>query len=318
MGYLGTTIEEIQETLSDTNASLEKLISPARVVIDAAEQKESERDALVTKIDDLNESLEETNELVVTAESDLEKSRTERTNINAEATDLRNEITTLQARIVGQEESIEKNQFERKRIAEEVSDSSSELKKLENSIELFPSNLEGFVESSAEHKKLYWKLAAAPIAIIIVLAGMLIFNAAELTTVYNEEDNVRVFSILLTRMPYVIIAGGIITACYALAISLVSEIMRINSQTRGLSKMNIIATDVSAAAEEGLDLDQKELYHYRAGLKMDLLREHMKKEISEEYSYIETARVKKMLERIKKGKMTPDTTTPESSDNEPE
>ena len=126
---------------------------------------------------------------------------------------------------------------------------------------------------------------------MVVLMGLLIFNAANLTTVIDENNNARIFSILATRLPYVIIATAIIGAAYKLAALFVSEIMRINQQRLNLSKVSIIATDISDASAEGLtELSEEDLWQLKTRLKMDMLRDHLKDYLSKDFQLVEKKR----------------------------
>ena len=125
-----------------------------------------------------------------------------------------------------------------------------------------------------------------PIALLVLVTALLVFNAADLTTVLEIDESASIWSILITRMPYVIIATGIITASYKLARVFVAEIMRINQQRLNLSKISIIATDASNTSQGGLsDLSDREFYELRTDLKMQLLRDHLKECLSSDFRY---------------------------------
>lgn len=104
-------------------------------------------------------------------------------------------------------------------------------------------------------------------------------------------------------MPYVIVSAAIIAAMYKIASSLINQIMKIDTETRALAKMSIIATDVSAASHDGLELSDEEIYHLRTGLKMDLLRDHLKSYMSEDYRYLESERVKSRFNYFKRERL---------------
>lgn len=93
-----------------------------------------------------------------------------------------------------------------------------------------------------------------------------------------------IFGALISRTPYVILASSIIAACYGIVHSLISEIVRINRQKLGLNKISIIATDISKSSEIDLhSLDDEEIYEKRAQLKMQMLREHLKTDIPDDF-----------------------------------
>src|SRR5690554_1057353 len=58
-----------------------------------------------------------------------------------------------------------------------------------------------------------------------------------------------------------------------------------NEQRLNLTKISIIAKDVSDASEDGLSMDDAARYEHRTHLKMDLLRSHLKGYLAEEYRY---------------------------------
>ena len=100
------------------------------------------------------------------------------------------------------------------------------------------------------------------------------------------NESASICSILIKRMPYVIIATRIITASYKLARVFVAEIMRINQQRLNLSKISIIATDASNTSQGRLtDLSDCELCELWTDLKMQLLRDHLKEYLSSDFRY---------------------------------
>lgn len=192
-------------------------------------------------------------------------------------------LTSLASKAQQQEETIETRKLEARKISTELSNKKVELKSLENNIYLFPSELKEFTTKGGKGKRQYWWLFLIPALILAALTFALLNNATHLAAIFEENDNARVFSILVTHLPYVVVATSIIGAMYAICMTLVREIMRIDQQTRALAKISIIATDVSNSSLDGLDLSDEEKYHLRTGLKMDLLRDHLKTYISPDF-----------------------------------
>jgi len=174
----------------------------------------------------------------------------------------------------------------REGLASEIAEQKQKLRSLEDNVNMFPTELGAFVSQGGQNIKTYWKLAYVPIFLLVIITGLLVFNAANLTTVFDEVEGANIWSILVTRMPFVFIATAIITASYKLARVLILEIMRINQQRLSLSKISIVATDVSNSSQEGLaDLDDREIYELRTDLKMQLLRDHLKEYLSGDFEY---------------------------------
>lgn len=149
---------------------------------------------------------------------------------------------------------------------------------------MFPADIGGFVTQAERNTALYTKLSIVPIILLAIMMGLLVFNAAKLTTILDEHEAANIFSIVFTRMPYVIIATAIIGAAYKLAAILIAEIMRINQQRLNMSKIIVIATDVSrTSAQDLMNLSDDEKVTIRNQLKMDMLRDHLRDYLSKDF-----------------------------------
>lgn len=278
------------------------IASATKVIQDAREKQ--------TEIASMQDSIKNLNAEKVKLQGEIEDRRNEAANIEESIKRLQETTSKLQAdsssyqvKIEQQEATIEERLHEREQLMRDITSKTSELKALENDIYLFPSEISEFSKKGGVDKAFYWKLAAVPLLIVSILTIALIKNAADLSTVLSEQSNARIFSIFITRMPYVIVSAAIIAAMYKIAGSLINQIMKIDTETRALAKMSIIATDVSAASHDGLELSDEEIYHLRTGLKMDLLRDHLKSYMSEDYRYLESERVKSRFNYFKRERL---------------
>lgn len=111
---------------------------------------------------------------------------------------------------------------------------------------------------------------------------ILIIGAVDLTTVITAETDVNLAAIVVSRIPYVAVASAIIYACYRLARLFITEVMNINRQRLSLTKISIIAKDISEAAESRLGFSEEQIYANRLKVKMALLGDHIKHLISTE------------------------------------
>lgn len=113
----------------------------------------------------------------------------------------------------------------------------------------------------------------------------LLLRASELSHLTNLPQGVSIWEVLIARFPYVLVCGALLASSYKLARVFIAEIIRINQQRLNLTKISIIAKDVSGASEDGLSLDDAARYEHRTHLKMNLLREHLKGYLAEDYQY---------------------------------
>ena len=94
-----------------------------------------------------------------------------------------------------------------------------------------------------------------------------------------------VWIIFLTRIPFVLIALALLEVCGYVVGRLFSEIIRINRQRLALSKLSIIARDVSVAAAQNLEFDNDQLYEKEVKLKMEMLRAYMTEDLGLDFEY---------------------------------
>lgn len=173
---------------------------------------------------------------------------------------------------------------ETKAIEKRIKDQERELQSLKDNVNMFPSDLMGFAEQSGSNISLYAALSLIPILVILIMFLVLIDGSADLTTITKDNPNVDVWTIFLTRLPYVAVATAIIGACYGISRAFISEVMRINQQKLALTKVSIIASEVARASEDELDLTEEERFELRAHLKMNILKDHLKSYVSPELS----------------------------------
>jgi hypothetical protein len=158
------------------------------------------------------------------------------------------------------------------------------LSSLENDINLFPTEIAGYVTQGAKNVSLYWKLCAIPLIVIAVVTLRLFMNSEKiLNYVYNE--NFSIIEFLISRIPYVAVSAVVLAVCYTLLHRLITEIIGINRRRQDLFKVSIIATDISYASQTDLELSESDRYNLRTQTKMELLKEHLKQHIGEEYVY---------------------------------
>ena len=118
------------------------------------------------------------------------------------------------------------------------------------------------------------------------MATNLIWGADSLKDAAWGKSFSEVVAAIVSRGPYVTLSLATIAACYGLAHFLLSEIVKINRQKLILSKLSIIATDVSKTASVDLrELNEEELFEKRVEFKMILLRDHLKTHISDDLSF---------------------------------
>jgi hypothetical protein len=62
------------------------------------------------------------------------------------------------------------------------------------------------------------------------------------------------------------------------------QLIKINDQKLSLTKISIIAKEVSDSAEKTLNLTEEDIYRLRTDLKMQLLKDHLKDYLSKDFT----------------------------------
>lgn len=253
--------EKCSETINEFESKKEEIVTSNNML-------EEQRDSLLSEINTLSDSKE---------------------NLQESISKLANEESNIISRKEKLDDSIDQKIKDQQGLNTEIADGKIHLRKLKENINLFPSEITGFVDQGARSITRYTILSSIPIIVIILVTASLFLSSADLTVVYKRPEGVDIWTVLLTRIPYVVISATLIHACYRIAKIFISEIIKINRQRLNLSKISIIATDVSNASSEGLDLNSDEHYQLRTKLKMELLREHLKEYIRSDYTYEPTS-----------------------------
>ncbi len=284
-GFKPGELEEFVHVVSRLDRLKNDIVATGESAIQNAEKANEDLEILRQEKDQLTGDVTIAKTDVTDLNNQIGRLTEERNGILADIKKREDSISSLNEQEVSIKERLTERNAERSVLAGQITEQKQELRSLQNDINMFPTEISGFVSQAAQNTKTYWRLAWVPILLLVLVTGLLVFNAANLTTVVDETDNARIFSILVTRLPYVVITTAIIGAAYKLAAVFIAEIMRINQQRLNLSKVSIIAADVSKASEEDLsDLSDEEVYGLRTRLKMDMLRDHMKEYLSKDFT----------------------------------
>lgn len=248
--------------------------------------------------EDISDATHDANEIKATIES-LSK---EKNSLDEQLQTLRQEESSVQAKLNDRngtlaqiEDQIEKKTEERKLLNSAVSEANTKLSALRRDIHLFPTEISGYVKQGARNIWLYLALCIVPFAVIAVVTYKLFANSENLLALFLDNPTVPIINYLISRFPYAVVSLAILTVCYTILHRLFAEIISINRRKQDLLKVSIIATDVSFASQHGIDLSEEQAYNLRTETKMELLKEHLRQHVSEDYVYSPS---KTLLQRI--------------------
>lgn len=199
-------------------------------------------------------------------------------------------------------------QDERRTLQAEISEKTNSLQSLTREVRLFPSEISGFVREGDRSIRHFIYLSIPFTAIILYVAYALFSSSIDLTQLWRRQPDIEVWTVFLTRLPFVLVSITILEVCGFIIGRFIFEILKINRQRLSLSKLSIIAKDVSAASSYGSEFSEDEVFEKEARLKMELLKEHMKEYVSDSFEYKGTAvtsAIKAVARRLSKSASTP-------------
>jgi hypothetical protein len=219
-------------------------------------------------------------------ESSVGKSRAESEQLNKILSSTNEKIQKQQSLLTELQSQQVQLEERGKVLQEDVGKSERKLRELVKELRIFPSEISGFVREGNRSMVWYIVIGTPFLAVLLTVLERLFSNAIDLTQLYKSSDTIDVWTIFLTRIPFVLVAVALVEVCGAVVARLIFEIMRINRQRIEFAKLSIIAKDVSTASAIGLaEMSEAEIFERETKLKMELLREHMKNYVGTEFEY---------------------------------
>jgi hypothetical protein len=276
----GYTLNEFQQ-LENEIASIARDKTQAQELlksIDAREQAAAEKiSAAETHLNELKQQSTSLDKEIGQATGQLDALKSEisqnakrRDELNSSVDDINKNLETLRTERRSEEALLAERKSQRAKLIEEI--------------RLFPSEIGGFVQEAKRSIGYYILLSSIPMGIILYVTHYLYSSAVDLTQIHKSGD-INVWNIFLTRIPFVVVSVTILQVCGILLKRFINEIVDINNQRLNLSAISIVAKDVSTASAASLDISPDEKFEMETRLKMSLLREQMRKYVSEKYEY---------------------------------
>lgn len=238
----------------------------------------------------------------VEIESAVGKAKAESEQLNQLLTSTKETVAKLQTQEKDLRQKNNSAEETLRNLSSHISKESEQLQLLKHELRLFPSEISGFVKEGNRSIITYIWIGVPFLAVLIVILTLIFVNAVNLTQLYKEVENIDVWTVFLTRIPFVLVAIALIEASGYVVGRLVFEVMRINRQRVEFAKLSIIAKDVSAAVATKVEgMTEQEVFEAETQLKMELLREHMKNYVGNEFEYKGTgliAAIKGVADRL--------------------
>ncbi len=294
IGYTAGELSILENALSSVKQEKQENKEEEQRLIQLEEEATQKVLGHKTTIDELTK---ESNQLA----DQVGRNKAELEGLNSEISSTTTELEELRSKEKDAVSSLETRRTQRREIVGDIEKDRGDLEKLKDEIRMFPSQISGFVAESGRSIRNFLWLSLPFLAVILFVTWSLFWSAVDLTKM-SKIDGAEIWTILLTRLPFVVVAVAILQVCGFVVGRFVFEIVQINKQRLNLSKLSIIAKEVAVSSSTGLELSKEEKFDLETHLKMELLREHMKQYVGENYSYKNGSIAKIIPEWIKNKK----------------
>lgn len=267
----GFTIEDI-ECVKDRIYEVKTYKSDLKQELDELIQKEKDFNNNKDEFNQLNEEIPELQENKIALEEKISNLENQRKSLKEDNQTLKDSASQLQTK----SNSLNKD----------IPLLEQKIKKLTADKNIFSTEMAEYIKQANQHITIYFFLSLTP-WILIACISYLVFNkTAGLSTIYNLIDDIDVFIIFWTRLPFALITISILFVSYEISKVFVQNMMKIQSQKRVFAKIGIVAKDVAdSSILELKGLTDSERFELRTKLKMDLLKAHLSNDIGENYEY---------------------------------
>ena len=218
-------------------------------------------------------------------ESEIGKSQAQQSELTSKITTLKQQVSDLESRGQDLQSKIISQENNLRSLNKNISESEQKLVVLTRELRLYPSETSEFVRESGRNIKHYVAISI-PFVLIFCFATYSLFSrSVDLTQLWRQQEDIDVWTIFLTRLPFVLVALALIETTGYIIGRLIYEILRINRLRLELSKLSIIAKDVSTSSAFNTSLSDDDIFERETKLKMELLREHLKGYSGNEFEY---------------------------------
>lgn len=284
----GATLEELNKVMEDfgyIDRTMKALRKECEEWVEKANEAETSIATLVAREESLTTEIEDLTSRKADAEVETEDAEADLKDVERRLVAKRSEESDATTRIETINDAIDQKKKESEALNTEITQHKRELKALKDDVNMFPSEISGYVKQGSQSLKHYAVLALIPIGLLVLFVCVLFSNAVDLTTVTQRLEGIDLWTMFLSRIPFAVIAVFVITACYKIAKVFIIEYIRISNRRLDLTKVSIVAQDVSDSSIRDLDFDDDEIYELSTKLKMDMLKSHLKGYVADDYEY---------------------------------
>ncbi|AVI34118.1 hypothetical protein AB2R53_14655 [Acinetobacter baumannii] len=259
----------------------------------------TKKEELVNKVEEITKKLNEYQEYLEAQEeheaelnTNIEELKEQKKNLQNNINQHNAEIESLSSQITAKDNQLSKlndDFLELQKRSKYLTEGNERLeerrKELEKSVNLFPDNLEGFVARATKTKWTYGFLAFIPLLILGFIVNLSWETLKDFTAISTVDTFEKAWIILIQRLPFTLLIITLASMCLAFLYKMVRHLTEIQQQELNLSKISMLARDVSDS--EHSSLEEELIQKLRIDRKMKLIREFLNSEFNRYQTFID-------------------------------
>lgn len=166
----------------------------------------------------------------------------------------------------------------------DIADLTSQLQKLTNDRNLISDEYGPYVKEGNSQAKLYSALITLPLAAIFFSIYQIYVGASKLIT-SEYQTATDIMSAFLLRIPFAAIFALAIISSWKIANAMMQKIFKIHGDRLTLAKLLVVARETVHSSAKNLRITDHEKFQEQTALKIEVLKSHMAKELSEDFKY---------------------------------
>jgi len=165
-----------------------------------------------------------------------------------------------------------------------ISTMDGELKKLTSNKNLISDEYGPYVKEGKSQAKVYSVLLTIPLLAIFFAIYQIYIGASNLlNTAYQSPSDI--FAAFILRIPFAAIFGLAIFYCWKISIAMIQKIFKIHGDRLTLAKLLVVARETVHSSARNLNITDHEKFQEQTALKIEVLKSHMAKDLTESFTY---------------------------------
>ena len=194
------------------------------------------------------------------------------------------ELKLIEGNLVDAKNNSEQLSQKAETLNKNIADLDAQLQKLTSDRNLISDEYGPYVKEGNSQAVIYSVLVILPLAAIIFSIYQVYVGASNLLTA-EYASTTEVLAAFILRIPFAAIFGLAIFYSWKLANSMIQKVFKIHGDRLTLAKLLVVARETVHSSAKNLVITDHEKFQEQTTLKIEVLKSHMARDLSEDFKY---------------------------------